>query len=536
MTHCSDIARLARLAAAWLAAMACRKLRSSAALVGCSVLLAVGSAALAQTPPDDDPELVKLNDQAIARYRAGEHKAAAETFLRVFRKTGAIRPIPLRNAAKSLQEGRMYEEALALWQKVYDLPSADGATRKEAYLRLRECQLVLGRQRLELADQSLLKKNYRRAGDAYVEAFDVAARQDPSYLRYAAQAYQAGDLFDAALVCWTRYRDSADTGAVGRQEAGRQIAVLQDRLDAAMLDMRGHKLCRAGKYGQAAATYRAAYGESKQFPYLRLAALAFERADDPANAAAAWREFAAGAELTAAAKAEAEDKLKDLHMATLKSAAEEATRKGQHIKAGDGWLELYTVSRDKAVKWLKLAAVAFESAEEFQRARSVWARLATAPELRDDEQAAASARAELLAGLRKGKRPPAVPAIANDLVEQDFAMPALGCGGCTALAVSSAVVMAAGVAALGYATTTSISLSDAMGRRDADGKVVGITPDQARAESELAGTARAVGLVALGAGVVGVTSAWLWERGSARRPIGIALAPAPGGLVATVAW
>ncbi len=80
---------------------------------------------------------------------------------------------------------------------------------------------------MERAVEAYQAGRFREAGDAFVEIFEntkVAAQ-----LRNAAKAYQDGDLFDAAILTWRRYRALDGLKASEVAEAEARIRYIEER-------------------------------------------------------------------------------------------------------------------------------------------------------------------------------------------------------------------------------------------------------------------------------------------------------------------
>ncbi len=83
---------------------------------------------------------------------------------------------------------------------------------------------------MEAAVTAYRAMQFREAGDLFVEVFEQT--KVPAQLRNAAKAYTDGDLFDAAVLTWRRYRalDGLEASAVA--EADAQIRFIEERRSA----------------------------------------------------------------------------------------------------------------------------------------------------------------------------------------------------------------------------------------------------------------------------------------------------------------
>jgi len=84
-----------------------------------------------------DPELAaEVAKEAVAKYRAGEHAAAAELFVEAHELSG--RATPLRNAAKAFEAAGMLDQAMSHWRryKAHDGVGQDEKAEAAAHIEL----------------------------------------------------------------------------------------------------------------------------------------------------------------------------------------------------------------------------------------------------------------------------------------------------------------------------------------------------------------------------------------------------------------
>jgi hypothetical protein len=527
------------------------------ATVGCAVCWA---AVLASISPGvavaaNRSEAAELADRGFEHYQARRFRAAAESFMQAWRLSGVR--AQLRNAAKAYEDGEFYSEALEAWQRLRDLPdpSPDGLAtaerkelalqRKEAWLHARDMQVVIGRQLQEDAEQAYEKREFRKAGDSFVDAFQRGGRQDPGLLRYAAKAYQEGELQDEALVGWQRYADAPGVGTIGRQEAARQVKAIESEIVASRRDAAAYDAFRAGRFRQAAQAFVDAFGQGPGHrSQLRMAAVAYERAGDAKKAAEAWERYAALPDVAQMGREEAEQRTRALRYQVLVATARGHIAAGRFVQGGDAWLEAFTLDAGRDPRALREAAVAFEAASDFARARAMWLRLATAPEVRDEDQDAAADRAEDVAlAAHRGQKPASSPPTLGALnaARLDTARkPGDACIACRVVAGTGAASVVAAAILFGLAAERSIALSQQIGQRDANGKTTGIHAEAARRESEAIESQRTAGWIAAGAGVTALITALAVEAASRDKPAERTaaaawhIAPLPGGMWAAV--
>lgn len=381
--------------------------------------------------------------EAIYEYRAKRYSSAAKRFMRVWDLTGHQMPRMLRNAAKSYEAAGNREKALQIWDKLQrpvdksDLTRKETALlRKEARIHVRDLRLVMGQQVFERAEQRYSQRKFRAAGDAFIEAYSVSDRQTPSYLRFAARAYQKGRLFDEALLGWRHYGAAKRVGAIGREEARKQQVVLRREVDSLLRNKEALAHYRKGRFAAAAAAFLSAYQKAphKRLPQLRMSAMCFQRANDHPSSRHLWRQYGAARKVTRLGRQEAEDQIRAIDMEMLSRSAAGYTRARKHKQAGDKWLELYAKSLDKNPAFLHKAAISFESAKAYKVARTMWLRYSTAPTVSDDDQDRAHKRAEQLK--KPGKSGKLPPPPAPDLGVGSLSTAQVGGGTCTGCLVA----------------------------------------------------------------------------------------------------
>lgn len=522
-------------------------------------LMSAAAPAVAAPAANDAPVTLSAADkarasvvatEAIYLYRDKRYLEAAKSFLRAFELTKKTMPRMLRNAAKAYESAGHRDEALKVWEQLEqplgetDLTRKEAALlRKEARIHVRDLRLVIGQQLFEGAEQHYSERRYLKAGDAFIEAYSASARQSPSYLRFAARAYQRGGLVDEALMGWRRYGTAAGVGTIGKEEARKQQAALQRELDSLLRNKQAVAHYRAGRFQPAAAAFLSAYEKApkKRLPQLRMAAMSFEHAQGFVEARHLWRRYAGAPGVSALGRQEADDRVLAIDLRLLTRSATDLVTKKQYQQAGDKWLEVYALSRDKDPVFLRKAALVYEQAKALARARTMWLRYSTAPAVTDDDQEAAHARAQQLDTAQKsGEKPPPPPIRGPKVPGLKLSTgPAATCTGCKITALLGAAVAVGGMVMWANAEHQSMQLSESLRSRDGQGLVIGIDAETAAQDEKTISTNRTVGFALMGAGgaalIIGVITDL--ARG-AKPPASTAsmwhIGPTNGGLM--LAW
>lgn len=487
----------------------------------------------------------RLAREAGEQFEAGNYAEAARLFVQAWEAIARADPRPLRNAARALETGGLLAEALQRWEQVVRLPDmgpldtkAAALMRKEAYVRSHELRQLLARAKAAEADVAYDAKRFRPAGDLYVRAHAISEPKAPNYLRFAAKAYQEGGLDKDAILAWQNYAKAEDVGSIGKKEAARQLEQLESQQEAVANASAGQKLYAAGRFAEAGEAFVAAFdgGTDKSSEQLRLAALAFERTPAKDRAAELWRRYRAVPDLTELSQEEADEHIRDLELAKARQEALALEAAKRWSEAGDKWLAVFTVGLQRDAEPFEKAAIAYENAAKvaglsdrakaYGKARSMWLRVATAPQVRErDQDRAAKRAAELTAAIEKGGK--AAPAAIGVREEP----PVATCTGCWTLATAGGVAMVAGVMAWVSSETGAADLEQLLARTDVNGKINGVAHFDASAAKTIIDRDRNMGTALFAVGSAAVLSGVIW--GLARRP-GSAENPSRGGQIGVV--
>jgi len=495
----------------------------------------------------------QVASDAIYAYRARRYKRAAKLFMRVWKLTDKSMPRMLRNAARSWESAGKVKRALTLWERLERPLGASDLTRKEAALmrkeariHARDLRLVMGQQLFERAEQHYSKKAYREAGDAFIRAYQASGRQSPSYLRFAARAYEKGRLIDEALIGWRHYKKAAGVGEIGREEAQKRQAALEAEVASLHRNRVAMQYYQRGRFKLAADAFLQAYKQapSRRLSQLRMAALSAQRGKQYDRARGLWRRYGGAKQVTALGRQEADDRVRDIEIRARQRQAKRLMRGKKYRAAGDLWLEVYAVSLDKSPRYLHKAALAFEKAKSFKRARTLWLRYSTSPTVSDDEQEVAFKRAEQLdASQKSGAAPVAQPPLMLAVARHD-PRPVEGprlCVGCLVTLGAGAVATVGGLLVWSDAEDRSMKLSAKLG-----GDVVtGIDKMSAQQEQDAVNTGRTMGAVLMGIGAAaligGVIAEVVVQTGGRDdededEDTAWLIAPAGNGIVARWSW
>lgn len=487
----------------------------------------------------------RLAREAGEQFEAGNYAEAAKLFVQAWEAIARSDPRPLRNAARALETGGLLAEALQRWEQVVRLPDmgpldtkAAALMRKEAYVRSHELRQLLARAKAAEADVAYDAKRFRPAGDLYVRAHAISEPKAPNYLRFAAKAYQEGGLDKDAILAWQNYAKAEDVGSIGKKEAARQLEQLESQQEAVANASAGQKLYAAGKFAEAGEAFVAAFegGSDKSSEQLRLAALAFERTPAKDRAAELWRRYRAVPDLTELSQEEADEHIRDLELAKARQEALALEAAKRWSEAGDKWLAVFTVGLQRDAEPFEKAAIAYENAAKvagvsdrakaYGKARSMWLRVATAPQVREkDQDRAAKRAAELTAAIEKGGK--AAPAAIGVRQEPSAAT----CTGCWTLATAGGVAMVAGVMAWVSSETGAADLEQLLARTDVNGKINGVAHFDASAAKTIIDRDRNIGTALFAVGSAAVLSGVIW--GLARGPSSTEK-PSRGGQIGVV--
>lgn len=487
----------------------------------------------------------RLAREAGEQFEAGNYAEAAKLFVQAWEAIARADPRPLRNAARALETGGLLAEALQRWEQVVRLPDmgpldtkAAALMRKEAYVRSHELRQLLARAKAAEADVAYDAKRFRPAGDLYVRAHAISEPKAPNYLRFAAKAYQEGGLDKDAILAWQNYAKAEDVGSIGKKEAARQLEQLESQQEAVANASAGQKLYAAGRFAEAGEAFVAAFdgGSDKSSEQLRLAALAFERTLAKDRAAELWRRYRAVPDLTELSQEEADEHIRDLELAKARQEALALEAAKRWSEAGDKWLAVFTVGLQRDAEPFEKAAIAYENAAKvagvgdrakaYGKARSMWLRVATAPQVRErDQDRAAKRAAELTAAIEKGGK--AAPAAIGVREEA----PAATCTGCWTLATAGGVAMVAGVMAWVSSQTGAADLEQKLAQTDVNGKINGTAYFDASAAKTIIDRDRNMGTALFAVGSAAVLSGVIW--GLVRGP-GSAENPSRGGQIGVV--
>jgi len=481
-------------------------------LVTVGLALTVPSSGAAEPERDEADRLAR---EAGEQFEAGKYRAAADLFMQAWDAIQRADPRPLRNAARALETGSLLGEAVERWEQLLRLPDmgpldtkAAALMRKEAYVHSHELRQQLAREKAEEADTTYEARQFRKAGDLYIRAFTVSERREPAYLRFAAKSYQEGGQFADAILGWANYAEAPGVGAIGKKEAERQIGQLQQQHEAITRASAGQRLYSAGKFNEAGEAFLTAWesGAGKEPEQLRMAALAFEPTDAKDRALELWRRYRSLSTLSELGKDEADEHVRGLELAKARQEALALEGAKRYSEAGDKWLGVFTVGLQRDAEPFEKAAIAYENAAKaasaadrvsaYGKARAMWLRFATAPQVREEAQDRAAKRAaELTTTIDNGgnvavPRPAPRPSRTQP-PSQTF---------CWLLITGGAVAISAGVA--GWISAQAGD-DDVAARRSRD-VTYDATPAKAvvNRESSIANVLFSTGAAAVAAGVV----------------------------------
>jgi len=482
--------------------------------VAAVLALAAAGPALA----DEDPAAAVLEkeanstvDQAFKDFEAKKYREAAQGFLRAYEMTGGKFPKQLRNAAKAYTTGALFEEAVQVWERLAPLPRADEAMRREAKEQLATVRAQWSDQLKGQGDAAHKGKQSRAAADAYVRAYRASGRTRADVLQLAARDYEAALRPDDAHLAWIVLERLAGLPAAVAQDAREQGARLLETTRGHPSANAGLDKLGAGHFADAAALLLAAFDATRERTHLRLAAHCLESAEQHDQALATWSRYELHDPTSLLGTDEARARQKALRRAKLKTDAKAAAAAGNHAVAGEAWLAMYDVSQERDVVALREAAQAFEQAGATERAVALWQRLADSPHASDAERAAAVER-KAEAGKARPKpvvvvavEKPADPGLAvgkGSPVPQPAAPPPSGdrlCTACWALVGGGAAVLLGSGTLVYLARGDQSLLLQAVQAKDSDGRIVGITHQEAVSRQERNFTLNSLGV----AGTVG---------------------------------
>ncbi len=503
---------------------------------------------------DDDPAAAALEkeanttvDQAFKDFEAKKYREAAQGFLRAYEMTGGKFPKQLRNAAKAYTTGALYEEAVQVWERLTNLPRADEAVRREAKEQLAAVRGQWSEQLKGQGDAAHKGKQSRAAADAYVRAFRASGRSRGDVLQLAAKDYEAAKRLDDAHLAWTLLERLPGVDATLAKTAREQGARVLDATRGHASANQGLDKLAAGQFADAAGQLLAAFDATRERTHLRLAAHCLEAAEQFDQALATWSRYELHDPTSLLGTDEARARQKALRRTKLKNEAKAAAAASNHAAAGEAWLAMYDVSQERDVAALREAAQAFEQAGATERAVGLWQRLADSPYASDAERAAAVER-KAEAGKVRPKpvvvvavEKPADPGVAvskGPTVPQPPAPAPVGermCTACWALVGGGAAVLLGSGTLVYLARDDQSLLLTAVQSKDSDGRIVGITHQEAVSRQERNFTLNSLGVAGTVGGLAAVAGGVLLKLvsgpGASTSRVEPVIELGPGGLV-----